>query len=115
MRIAISTNWNSFRHETADALLEEIVSLGFDTVELGYALTHRQADGIAAWRDGGEPKDAVRVGAAPAKRASRDVFCYFDNTDKVHAPRNAARLAALLDDRGSRLRGNDGFSRPRKA
>jgi len=24
------------------------------------------------------------------------VFCYFDNTDKVHAPRNAARLLEML-------------------
>ncbi len=56
----------------------------------------RWASRIAAWRDGGEPEDAVRAGTAAAKRASRDVFCYFDNTDKVHAPRNAARLAELL-------------------
>ncbi|MBS0320630.1 MAG: DUF72 domain-containing protein [Proteobacteria bacterium] len=51
---------------------------------------------IAAWRGGGEVEGAVRVGAAPARRAARDVFCYFDNTDKVHAPDNARRLAALL-------------------
>ena len=28
--------------------------------------------------------------------ASRDVFCYFDNTDKRHAPDNARELMALL-------------------
>lgn len=62
MRIALSTNWNSFRHETADDMLAEIVSLGFDTVELGYGLTHRQAEGVGKWRDAGR----IRVGSVHA-------------------------------------------------
>ena len=33
----------------------------------------------------------------PAPRAARrDVYCYFDNDVKVHAPYDAARLAARL-------------------
>jgi len=27
----------------------------------------------------------------------RDVYCYFDNTDKLHAPPNARRLMRLLE------------------
>ncbi len=30
-------------------------------------------------------------------RVARDVFCYFDNTDKLHAPANARRLMQMLD------------------
>jgi uncharacterized protein YecE (DUF72 family) len=54
------------------------------------------AERIERWHEGGSPRDARLFGAAPRARASRDVFCYFDNTDKVHAPRNAARLIEML-------------------
>lgn len=32
---------------------------------------------------------------------SRDGYCYFDNTDKLHAPNNAAELMFKLGLRGS--------------
>lgn len=51
---------------------------------------------IERWREGGSPHDARLFGEVPRARASRDVFCYFDNTDKVHAPRNAERLMEML-------------------
>nr|WP_279153127.1 DUF72 domain-containing protein [Pseudomonas mosselii] len=52
---------------------------------------------IQAWAAGGQPEDARRVvRRAPAKRASRDVYCYFDNDQKVHAPYDARRLLAKL-------------------
>ncbi|GAB3758376.1 hypothetical protein GCM10028796_03930 [Ramlibacter monticola] len=31
------------------------------------------------------------------ERAGRDVYCYFDNTDKRHAPVNARELMQMLD------------------
>lgn len=52
---------------------------------------------IVAWRDGGEPVSPRRISSEPAPKAkARDVFCYFDNTDKLHAPANAARLLGML-------------------
>jgi len=49
---------------------------------------------IQAWRDGGQVPDArLASTTAPRKRARRDVFCYFDNDVKVHAPFDAMRLA----------------------
>ena len=57
----------------------------------------RWAARIRAWRDGGQPDDAALVSAkAPPKRASRDVFCYFDNDIKVRAPFDAHRLIEKL-------------------
>jgi uncharacterized protein YecE (DUF72 family) len=57
----------------------------------------RWAARFSAWARGDEPRDGTRVlGDAPA-RAQRDVYCYFDNTDKLHAPDNAQRLAQLLE------------------
>ena len=45
------------------------------------------AERIRAWSTGGEPDECRRVSAEPPPpRASRDVYCYFDNDIKVHAP-----------------------------
>lgn len=57
----------------------------------------RWADRVRRWHEGGEPADAVRAGSRkPPRRDSRDVYVYFDNTDKVHAPKNAQRMAERL-------------------
>ena len=36
MDFALSTNWNSHRHVSGEALVDEILSLGFDSLEVGY-------------------------------------------------------------------------------
>ena len=46
--LSLSTNWNSREVEDGRALVESARALGLDAIELGYALTHRQADGIRA-------------------------------------------------------------------
>ena len=65
----------------------------------GYSDTmlDRWSKRIRLWSAGGEPRDARRMSQRPARRASsRDVYCYFDNTVKEHAPRNARRLMHKL-------------------
>jgi uncharacterized protein YecE (DUF72 family) len=52
---------------------------------------------IRAWRDGKPMRDGTFVGS-PAKPVPRDVFVYFDNTDKLMAPRDAKRLVQRLED-----------------
>ena len=65
---------------------------GYSEEEIG-----QWAARIAAWRDGGEPASPRLISGEPAPKArARDVFCYFDNTDKLHAPANAARLLGML-------------------
>jgi uncharacterized protein YecE (DUF72 family) len=59
------------------------------------AMLQAWAARIEAWASGGEPGDASRVAPAAPARAARDVYCYFDNTDKRHAPDNARRLMEL--------------------
>jgi len=52
---------------------------------------------IATWRDGRQVADARLASTALApRRAKRDVHVYFDNDVKVHAPYDAAHLAARL-------------------
>lgn len=52
---------------------------------------------IQAWSQGSQPDDAeLIIQRAPRKRASRDIYCYFDNDQKVHAPYDARRLLEKL-------------------
>jgi uncharacterized protein YecE (DUF72 family) len=61
------------------------------------ALT-RWARRIRAWHRGSEPADAQRIiDKQTAKTKSRDVYCFFDNTDvKLCAPRDAQTLMKKL-------------------
>ena len=53
---------------------------------------------IRAWANGRQPSDVARIAkGAPSRRASRDVYVYFDNDMKVHAPDDAKALHRLLD------------------
>ena len=78
----------------------------------------RWADRLRAWCAGDQPKAGERVVPdAEVRRTPRDVYCYFDNTDKLHAPKNARRLMQMLDIRWEpsgtvRLRG-EGRARER--
>lgn len=57
----------------------------------------RWAACIDAWRHGSQPADARLVSQkAPPASEGRDVYCYFDNTDKLHAPDNARELMDKL-------------------
>jgi uncharacterized protein YecE (DUF72 family) len=52
---------------------------------------------IRAWRGGGEPADAKRLGGSvPEQAGGRDVYCYFDNDAKARAPLDAMRLMEKL-------------------
>jgi uncharacterized protein YecE (DUF72 family) len=67
--------------------------------ESGYtdAALERWAERIRAWRDGLRLPPAKLV-AAPARPKRRDVYVYFDNDIKVHAPYDAMSLAAKVED-----------------
>jgi uncharacterized protein YecE (DUF72 family) len=55
------------------------------------------AERIDAWRRGAQVSDARLASDKPAAtRAQRDVYCYFDNDVKVHAPYDAMHLINLL-------------------
>lgn len=67
----------------------ELYTSGYSDKELDH-WAHR----IKLWSTGREPKDAALITDTPARRrAERDVFVYFDNDRKVHAPFDAIRLA----------------------
>jgi uncharacterized protein YecE (DUF72 family) len=64
------------------------------------AALDRWAKRVRAWKNGSQPRGAKRVsGAKPPRRTARDVYCYFDNDAKVHAPFDAMKLSERLGDR----------------
>ena len=62
----------------------------------GDAALDRWAARISAWSLGSEPADAQRIGGTWSKHKHRDVYCYFDNDAKVHAPFDAMGLMRRL-------------------
>jgi uncharacterized protein YecE (DUF72 family) len=63
---------------------------------------------IDAWRKGRQPDDARLVSpVAPPAAAARDVYCYFDNDIKVHAPYDAQRLIAAVEGLAARQESTD--------
>jgi len=55
---------------------------------------------LERWRVAEEPDDARTItDRSPPSRQERDVYVAFNNDKDGHAPRNAARLRALLDER----------------
>jgi uncharacterized protein YecE (DUF72 family) len=61
------------------------------------AALDKWAQRIRTWSEGGQVDDARLASPKPApKRAKRDIYVYFDNDVKVHAPYDAATLMRKL-------------------
>lgn len=90
--------WPLLEDVTADFLYlrlhgdKELYVSGYSPASLA-----RWARRIQRWAAGSEPGDARKAsGLKPRKRRSRDVYCYFDNDAKVHAPFDAQHLIREL-------------------
>jgi uncharacterized protein YecE (DUF72 family) len=90
--------WPEYEDVTADFVYIRLH--GADELYVsGYSnkMLDRWSERIRLWSAGKEPRDARRISRRPARRPLlRDVYCYFDNTAKEHAPRNARRLMLKL-------------------
>jgi uncharacterized protein YecE (DUF72 family) len=93
-----ATDWPYAEDVTSDIIYarlhgsEVLYASGYDAAAL-----ERWARKARAWMRGTEPRDAVRVGSRSAPRArGRDVYIFFDNDAKVHAPFDAMDLADRL-------------------
>ena len=90
--------WPEYEDVTADFVYIRLHG-AHELYVSGYsdAMLDRWSKRIRSWSAGGEPRDARRISQRPIRRvSSRDVYCYFDNTAKEHAPRNARRLMHKL-------------------
>ena len=72
---------------------EQLYVSGYSDPELEW-----WAKRIGCWRKGRQPSDAKLVGPRKSDGQRRDVFVYFDNDAKVHAPFDAKRLLARFGD-----------------
>ena len=97
--------WPYLEDVTADFMYlrlhgdQELYTSGYTEAAL-----ERWSARIAAWSAGHEPHDPHRAsGKGPPRRSGRDVYCYFDNDAKVHAPFDALRLSQLIDGASSAL------------
>ena len=89
--------WPYFEDITADFIYMRLH--GTKTLYSGaYAepVLDRWAERIQAWSKGREPRDAKRLSSVRPERGEHDVFCYFDNDQKVEAPFDARRLKERL-------------------
>lgn len=97
--VADTPEWPLLMDVTADFVYcrlhgaEELYASGYGDNSLSM-----WAGRIDHWSRGTEPEDATRV-LGPSKKMpqGRDVYVYFDNDIKVHAPFDAAELARRLD------------------
>lgn len=92
--------WPLIEEPTADFMYlrlhgdKQLYVSGYSDGALG-----RWARRIRAWSEGGQPRGARRIDKTRIPRRARDVYCYFDNDAKVHAPFDAQNLAGLLGAR----------------
>jgi uncharacterized protein YecE (DUF72 family) len=70
---------------------EKLYVSGYSDTELDW-----WAKRIKFWRRGKHPPDAKLVGNPKSRARKLDIFVYFDNDAKVHAPFDAVRLAKRL-------------------
>jgi sugar phosphate isomerase/epimerase len=90
--VALSTCWNSYRHQDGYAMLKEIRQLGFPVVELGHAIRFSLWPGIIkAWEE-----DVIKIGTlhnfcpVPTSVFRPDPNCY-----EFSDPRPSMRTAAI--------------------
>ncbi len=74
----------------------ELYRSGYDEAAL-----EAWAQRIRHWSGGTDMTDGEFVSEDAAKPAPRDVFMYFDNTDKLRAPDDARTLMAKLGPRAA--------------
>lgn len=91
-------NWPYAEEVTADFVYirlhgaAQLYASGYTDAQLDW-----WAERIRAWHAGREPASPRRITDAPAPtRKGRDVYVYFDNDAKVHAPFDAMRLAERM-------------------
>jgi len=103
--VADTPEWPCLMDITADFVYcrlhgsKELYSSGYDA-----AAIDTWARRALAWSRGNEVTDGFRVHSKPGpKRASRDVYIYFDNDAKVRAPVDAQSLMQKIAEEGQSI------------
>jgi len=51
MKLSLSTCWNTWRHQNGRSMVEEILSLGFESLELSHGIRSSQLEGVLQARE----------------------------------------------------------------
>ena len=109
MTFNLSTNWNASRHATGEAMVDEILALGFAGVELGYHLSEIQAEGVRRRvRSGSLQVGSVHAYApvplgAPGGHPELYLLASRDEDDRVMATILLQKTMAFAADMGARV------------
>ena len=108
--LSLSTSWNSHRHRTGRGIIDEIKSIGFDTVELNFALTQSVVEEILSLKDLGQIKVSSLHNICPLppeiapERASPDYYSLSssDETERRRAVKAAEKTLIYAKRFGAR-------------
>ena len=105
MTPALSTCWNSRRHKSGLAMVEEILGLGFDRIELGHGLSAPLFEGVLDARK----KHRVSIGSvhnflpSPVEIRADDPDCYEFTSHRPADRERAVRLTRQTIDWAEKL------------
>lgn len=109
MELALTTRWNAGRHTSGEAMLQEILELGFTRVELGYDLRADLIAGVQRFLATG----AVRVDSVHnfcpmpvgVRKATPEVFTFTDTDSGVRsaAVRHTEKTIRFAAELGARV------------
>ena len=103
--LSCSTSWNSSRHTTGDAMLQEILDLGFTRVELGHGIRLSLMEGIQRYFDEGKVQFSSLHNFCPLPieitRAAPD--CYEYSSHRESERERAVKLTLQTIDFAARL------------
>ncbi len=109
MNFSLSTRWNAYRHETGEALVDEILELGFDQVELGYDLQQYHVMGVRDRIESGQVKCSSVHNYCPvpvgALRGHPELFSLssLDDRERESAVRHTGRTIEFAAEMGAKV------------
>lgn len=105
MKLSLSTCWNSWRHQDGRLIIEEILQLGFDTVELSHGIRSSQFEGILQIRE----KRKFKVSSVhnfmpmPVEVQTDSPDCYEFTSDRALDRERALKLTLATIDWAAKL------------
>ncbi len=98
--LALSTCWNSHRHTRGEAMLKEIVELGFEAVELGHGIRLSLMEGIKKYveRSGLKISSLHNFCPLPVEVMGASPNCYEFTSHRVNERKRALKLTMRTID-----------------
>lgn len=105
MKLSLSTCWNSWRHQDGRAMVEEILSLGFESLELSHGIRSSQLEGVVKARERHEfsVSSVHNFLPMPVEVLTDSPDCYEFTSDRAKERDRALRLTLSTIDWAEKL------------